>query len=172
MSQINLTKVRSITESIPESKAVFELLEGFERARQDTSFKRLNRLLTAAKNKVPMDVLIEVFEALQAAGAGKVVFSHNRPARFVWDFKRQSVARVALGRRGLAARQAAPKVKLVDIPMPATPIERSVPKAAPQVTQDAGVMVVRRNGYTVELPLSLTSEQMERAKILIGGLEA
>lgn len=175
---VDTGKLRSIVVSMPKAKALFEYLTSRKRGRQDTSFRRITRMLREQKGvSFSQQELVQIFSGLQEAGAGRIVFSRNRPARFVWDFHLDSVANAALGSSAEIRRSPKPRVVLPRIEAAASaptqvkeaPVLQGLTTSLPAGT--GRVITIKRPGYEVNLPLDLTPAQARIASQLLSDLE-
>lgn len=147
--------------------------KGKARGRQDSSVPRIMRLLGPTGKRYKKEDVIKFLKAMDAAGAGKIVFSKGKLPRFEWQYNRRSLAQAALGtsKRWSVEEQAPPKTALPDVPAGATAAP-AAPATQASSDMDPGSMVIRntRSGFEVTLPLDLTPEQAAAAKTLLAGI--
>lgn len=178
---LNMSLVRDAVEEMPVARDAMSLWKERARGRQESSVPRIMRMLGPLGNKYRKEDVVKFLKAMDAAGAGRLVFSKGKLPRFIWDYNLKSLAKAALStsKRWSVDRQAPPKTVLPDV----TP--DSV-KGSPQAAQpspvpyrsrvtsdtDGSAMLIRntKSGFEVTLPLDLTPAQAAAAKTLLAGI--
>ncbi len=177
MEQIDIVKIREAVADMPIASDVLSMFKDRTRGRQDSSFRRIMRLLGEQGKKHRREDLAQFFAVMQEAGAGRLIFSKNKDPRFIWTFNLKSIARAALAKGSVRSKvelQAGPRVSLPEVGArvaAALPREdEDLPPVSRETHVDSGAMIVRRAGFEVTLPLDLTPEQAKAAQILLSGL--
>lgn len=172
---VDVPAIRAAIKKNPRFEEAMRILSTRERGRQDTSFRRIKRMLDegGAKDWTIQEVE-KFFKMLQAAGAGRTVFGQGRP-RFVWEFHLQSVACAALGitepkrtrkdgtviamSKGQMRRPTPPRAELPRLDeSPVTPVTPVTPVIA-MAKPGSQVITLSRAGFELKVDLATLNEQ-------------
>lgn len=181
---VDYEKVKAVVNASPIARDALMLLYSRPRGRQDTSVHRLCRLLRREGKKFTAKEIEALLIGLQAAGAGRIVFNKNKPARLVWTYNLRSVAAFALGLpqpqskaknapkvpNSTIQKQPAQRVRLpalapTEAPgvQPQTVAPPLVERRQHQVHSDpvTRTMIIRRNGIEFVVPLDATPAEAD-----------
>lgn len=187
---VNFELIQQSLNAAPKFKDALQLFANRERGRQDTTFRRLKRLLDTNGMKAWTAAEIQqFFEMLQAAGAGRIVYGSKTP-RIIWDWHLNSIACKALGlpetmrerkdgtpipasaeslRKPTPARRPVPRLLSPAIPVL---MKAKAPTVVPIKAPKAGSEIITLRGKGIEIEVDLASMTPEGCKkltaILIG----
>lgn len=169
---LDVPKLQAGVRKNPKFQQALRILATRKRGRQDTTFRRIKRLLDLGGMKDwSQKELRQLFELLQDAGAGRIVFGTKTP-RFIWTFHLQSVARAALGmtedkrfrkdgseiledgmRKPSPPRVELPRIEGVTTEPVVAQTQVST-DAAPVTSPDKQMVTIKRKGMEFELDLA------------------
>lgn len=107
--QLNNNEIKNLAHSNEPASAIFLALSQRERARKALNLEILRHTMTSSGVAVKQKDFYGVFKALEALGAGDLLFGRNgNPNLFVWKYDLKDIAKIGLGESKLKAKPASP----------------------------------------------------------------
>lgn len=94
---LNQDKIKTIANSSPTSKVVFNALSERERYRDQLDLRKFKNDLMNKGEKIVQDEYIETFKMLEQLGVGSLIIGRKgKPNRFKWNYNLKDVAKASM----------------------------------------------------------------------------